>query len=93
MAGGGEIRDVVEQVRGVLPSLDRRGRAQLVLEMNRAVYDWVKFREPEGAGMDGRDGPERDALAAVGDAAEQWWTAVLLAGTGGGDAGSPARGG
>ncbi|EBG3215788.1 hypothetical protein FIS27_17870 [Salmonella enterica subsp. enterica] len=34
------------------------------------IYDFVKFNRPEGEGLDGRDGPERQSLAKVVDAVE-----------------------
>lgn len=40
-------------------------RAELLDDFAQAVYDHVKFRAPEGGGLDGRDGPERDGLGIV----------------------------
>lgn len=40
-------------------------RAELVDDFVQAVYDHVKFRAPEGGGLDGRDGPERDGLGDI----------------------------
>lgn len=56
-------------VREHAASLDAQGRAQLLEDLTRAVYEAVKFDHPEGGGFDGRDGPERTALARVLDAA------------------------
>lgn len=44
-------------------------RAKLTESMVRTVYDFVKFQRPEGEGLDGRDGNERQSLAKVVDEA------------------------
>ncbi|MDN6428581.1 hypothetical protein [Acidipropionibacterium jensenii] len=44
-------------------------RAELVLELTRAVYDAVKTHHPQDEGLDGRDGPERRSLGKIVDAA------------------------
>lgn len=56
-------------VRARAASLDAKGRAELLEDLARAVYEVVKFDNPEGGGFDGRDGQERTALARVLDAA------------------------
>ncbi|EDV0264107.1 hypothetical protein YM80_004817 [Salmonella enterica subsp. salamae] len=45
-------------------------RAELTRSLVKTIYDFVKFNRPEGEGLDGRDGPERQSLAKVLDAAE-----------------------
>lgn len=44
-------------------------RAQILYDIIRVAYDRTKFVEAEDEGLDGRDGPERQALGEVVDAA------------------------
>jgi len=44
-------------------------RAELTLALVEIPYKHVKFRAPEGGGLDGRTGPERRSLQYVVDAA------------------------
>ena len=55
----------VVAVREALEGSTDLTRAELVEEIMRQVYDWTKFREPGGEGLDGRDGPERRSLGGV----------------------------
>lgn len=63
------IRAQGRQARQLAAQLDSRGRALLVADLVRGVYDAVKFDAPEGGGLDGRDGPERRGLGRLSDAA------------------------
>lgn len=63
------IQVMAREVRQLAAQMDRRGRAMLVVECVRGVYDAVKFDNPEGGGLDGRDGPERNGLGRLCDAA------------------------
>lgn len=56
-------------VREHAATLDAQGRAELLEDLTRSVYEAVKFDHPEGGGFDGRDGQERAALARVLDEA------------------------
>lgn len=47
-------------------------RADLLVEVIQAVYDDVKFRHPEGEGLDGRDGPQREGIGVVLGAAKDY---------------------
>ena len=38
-------------------------RADLLVEVAQLIYDDVKFRHPEGEGLDGRDGPNAQVSA------------------------------
>lgn len=60
-----EHKDLVAQLRDLLGTTTPMERAELLDELARTVYDHVKFRAPEGGGIDLRDGPEREALADV----------------------------
>ncbi|GMA33674.1 hypothetical protein [Litorihabitans aurantiacus] len=51
---------------------DLYDRAVVLEELVQEFYDHTKFRAPGGAGLDGRDGPERHAVGAVRDAARAW---------------------
>jgi hypothetical protein len=53
------------QMRELAASLSPERRADLLLEVNQAIYNAVKLDNPEGGGLDGRDGPERMSLAVV----------------------------
>lgn len=47
-------------------------RADLLVEVIQAVYDDVKFRHPEGEGLDGRDGPQRAGIGVILGAAKDY---------------------
>jgi len=47
-------------------------RADLLVEVIQVVYDDVKFRHPEGEGLDGRDGPQRAGIGVILDAAKDY---------------------
>ena len=59
------LNDLLKQPQNDNPKF----RAELVENLVRTVYDFVKKERPEGEGLDGRDGPERRGLAEVVDAA------------------------
>lgn len=52
-------------------------RAELLRDLIRDVYDFVKFDRPEGGGLDGRNGPERESLGLIVDAAEDHYFNML----------------
>lgn len=56
---------ILTHVRAWLPGTSRTERADFVEDLVRTVYDHVKLRDPEGDGLDGRDGPERTELGHV----------------------------
>ncbi|MDH3001429.1 hypothetical protein A1D23_12840 [Chelonobacter oris] len=49
----------------------------LFASLNDVIYHFVKFERPGGEGFDGRDGDERQALAKVADAAEDYYYDIL----------------
>lgn len=66
-------QDLIEygvQIRKVAAHITPERRADLLLDVTQGIYDAVKLDNPEGEGLDGRDGPERMSLAAVVDAAQ-----------------------
>lgn len=56
-------------LRTELGSLSVEQRADLLEKVVRAFYDGSKFDYPGGAGLDGRDGQERNDLAPILSAA------------------------
>ncbi|QMV54063.1 hypothetical protein [Ewingella americana] len=52
-------------------------RADITRSLVKQVYDFVKFNRPEGQGLDGMTGPERESLGQVLDAAENHYFAML----------------
>lgn len=88
-----DVEGLAGRVAAALPGSTPLERAELAAALMRAVYDHVKFRQPEGQGLDGREGPERRALAAVVDAAETHLAAVQVGAFGpGGLTGRPVTG-
>lgn len=61
-------RGILVDLRRILPTTTPLQRAAILEDLTQTVYDHVKFHAPEGGGLDGRSGPERQALAAVLDA-------------------------
>ena len=57
--------DAINAVKAALQNTTPRQRADLLDALVQAVYDHVKFEAQGGGGLDGRDGPEREALAKV----------------------------
>ena len=68
-ANNARIQAKAREIRQLAAQLDMRGRAMLAVECVRGIYDAVKFDNPEGEGLDGRDGPERRGLGRLCDAA------------------------
>lgn len=66
------IIDQGKQMRELAARLNPERRADLLLEVTHAIYNAVKLDNPEGGGLDGRDGPERMSLAVVVDAAQDY---------------------
>lgn len=58
---------------------NRKSRSELVTYLVENVYKFVKFERPEGGGLDGRDGPERQGIANVVDAAKDYYFDTLQA--------------
>lgn len=58
------------EMRSIAARLTPERRADLLLEVTQGIYSAVKLDNPEGGGLDGRDGLERMSLAAVVDAAQ-----------------------
>lgn len=54
-----------------------QGRAELLREIIKDVYNFAKFERPGGEGLDGRNGPERESLASIVDAAEDHYFKML----------------
>lgn len=61
--------ELATEVRHHAASLTPTQRADFLYDLVDAVYLAVKHDNPEGCGLDGRDGPERMGIAAVCDAA------------------------
>jgi len=59
----------VEDLRAALNGSTSEQRAEILLQVVRATYEHVKFHDPEGFGLDGRDGPERLSLGGIVDLA------------------------
>lgn len=57
------------ETRRLASQLTPHGRADLLLDVTEAIYNAVKHDHPEGGGLDGRDGPERQSLGRIVDAA------------------------
>lgn len=74
-------RQVLESVQTFLAAAPERprmlARAQLLQEVVLAFYDYTKFNEVGGEGLDGNDGPERRAIGQVSDAARSWASELL----------------
>ncbi|EJB9092710.1 hypothetical protein ACE2PP_000683 [Salmonella enterica] len=70
-------KEVIEQWLKEESNDNPVARAELTRFLVKTVYDFVKFNRPEGEGLDGRDGPERQSLADIVDAAENHFYAML----------------
>ena len=62
-------RDLATELAGLCSTLTAPQRARLVEDVVRAAYDHVKLHDPEGEGLDGRNGPERRGLGQLVDEA------------------------
>ncbi|ELY3758402.1 hypothetical protein [Cronobacter turicensis] len=49
-----------------------QGRAELIEFCVENIYKFVKFERPEGEGLDGRDGPERQTIGELVDAVKDY---------------------
>lgn len=56
---------------------NRKSRSELITYLVESVYKFVKFERSEGGGLDGRDGPERQGIANVVDAAKDYYFETL----------------
>lgn len=71
------MRDITKKWLNEIEHDSPEARAEFVRDLIRVVYDFVKFERSEGGGLDGRDGPERQGLADVLDAAENHYFNML----------------
>ena len=71
------IERLRQETREAAAGMNGRERSVLLREIVRAVYDAVKFNNPEGGGLDGRDGPERDGIGRVVEATEDHYNTTL----------------
>ena len=71
-----DMNKALEAVAGFLRQVPEgrtaKERADLLVEVIQTVYDDVKFRHPEGEGLDGRDGPQRRGIGVILDAAKDY---------------------
>lgn len=71
--------EVLAAVTASLQDTTPDQRALFVEELNRAIYDHIKYHAPGGEGLDGRDSPERRSMGSVLDRAinhhDDWKTA------------------
>ena len=76
-----DMNKTLEAVAGVLRQAPEgrtaKERANLLVEVAQLIYDDVKFRHPEGEGLDGRDGPQRAGIGVVLGAAKDYQLKVL----------------
>lgn len=72
--------NLVVRVRESLEDSTPLERAEFAAALVRSVYDHVKFSSPEGWGIDGRDGPERNGLADVLNAAQNYYDELRIRG-------------
>ena len=64
-------------IRAYAATLNAKERAQYLDEVITAIYDSVKVDNPEGDGLDGRWGPQREGIGKVLDKAKDWEEEVL----------------
>ena len=76
-----DMNKTLEAVTGFLRQAPEgrtaKERANLLVEVAQLIYDDVKFRHPEGEGLDGRDGPQRAGIGVVLGAAKDYQLKVL----------------
>lgn len=70
-------KDIIEQWLNKTENDNPVARAEIARFLVKTVYNFVKFKRPEGEGLDGRDGPERNSLAEIVDAAENHYYNML----------------
>lgn len=71
------IKDIVNQQLALAGNDDAIARAEIARDLIKEIYNFVKFNRPEGGGLDGRDGVERNGLATIVDAAEEHYFKML----------------
>ncbi|EGA7633957.1 hypothetical protein H6C49_000764 [Salmonella enterica] len=71
------IKDIVNQQVALTGNDDAIARAEIARDLIKEIYNFVKFNRPEGGGLDGRDGVERNGLATIVDAAEEHYFKML----------------
>lgn len=71
------IKDTVNQQLALTGNDDAIARAEIARDLIKEIYNFVKFNRPEGGGLDGRDGVERNGLATIVDAAEEHYFKML----------------
>ncbi|AYY75497.1 hypothetical protein [Citrobacter koseri] len=71
------IKDIVNQQLALTGNDDAIARAEIARDLIKEIYNFVKFNRPEGGGLDGRDGVERNGLATIVDAAEEHYFKML----------------
>lgn len=72
-----EIKNVLEEKLNQVEFDNSIERAEIARLLVKQIYNFVKFNRPEGEGLDGRDGPERQSLAKIVDAAENHYYKML----------------
>ncbi|MEB7668638.1 hypothetical protein NGB59_15555 [Escherichia coli] len=70
-------KDVLNQQLTLTENDDAIARAEIARDLIKEIYNFVKFNRPEGGGLDGRDGVERNSLATIVDAAEEHYFKML----------------
>ncbi|EDM1757565.1 hypothetical protein AH553_20745 [Salmonella enterica subsp. diarizonae] len=71
------IKDIVNQQLALTKHDNVIARAEIARDLVKEIYNFVKFNRPEGGGLDGRDGVERNGLATIVDAAEEHYFKML----------------
>lgn len=77
-----DLHRVLTTLREELADSTAVDRAEAIQELARTIYDHVKFYAPEGGGLEGADGPERDALGIIVDEATSYRDDLRLRGMG-----------
>ncbi|HEM8838444.1 TPA: hypothetical protein U2R15_004153 [Klebsiella aerogenes] len=71
------IKYIVNQRLALSENDNAIARAEIARDLIKEIYNFVKFNRPEGGGLDGRDGVERNGLATIVDAAEEHYFKML----------------
>lgn len=69
--------EIIEKILADTSNDTAVARADITRSLVKQIYDFVKFNRPEGQGLDGMTGPERESLGQVLDAAENHYFAML----------------
>ncbi|EHL7495970.1 hypothetical protein KEH97_004723 [Salmonella enterica] len=72
-----EIKNTLNQQLMLSKNDSAIARAEITRDLIKEIYNFVKFNRPEGGGLDGRDGVERNGLAKIVDAAEEHYFEML----------------